>query len=137
MRCSFPDWIAARWIARYGAKEAEALMLASNERPPTTIRVNTLRTTRDAFAARARDEELARTRLTELAPEGLIIDHGAVGRWAAFAEGAFTVQDEASMSVWRTWERRRDLLETADLSPEEQKWVAGFSQGRPPDDYLE
>ena len=41
------------------------------------------------------------------------------------------------MSVWRTWQRRRDLLETADLSPEEQKWVAGFNQGRPPDDYLE
>ncbi len=106
VRCSFPDWIAARWIARYGANEAEALMLASNERPPTTIRVNTLRTTRDAFAARARDEELARTRLTELAPEGLIIDHGAVGRWAAFAEGAFTVQDEASMLVARLLDPR-------------------------------
>ena len=106
VRCSFPDWIAARWIARYGATEAEALMIASNDRPPTTIRVNTLRTTRDAFAARARDEELARARLTELAPEGLIIDHGAVGRWAAFAEGAFTVQDEASMLVARLLDPR-------------------------------
>ncbi len=85
-------------------------MLASNDRPPTTIRVNTLRTTRDAFAARARDEELARTRLTELAPEGLIIDHGAVGRWAAFAEGAFTVQDEASMLVARLLDPRPSEL---------------------------
>ncbi|HEX9408590.1 MAG TPA: 16S rRNA (cytosine(967)-C(5))-methyltransferase RsmB, partial [Methylomirabilota bacterium] len=101
VRCSFPDWIAARWITRYGVTEAEALMTASNERPPTTIRVNALRITREAFAARARDEELARTRPTELVPEGLIIDHGAVGRWAAFAEGAFTVQDEASMLVAR------------------------------------
>jgi len=101
VQCSFPDWIAARWITRYGSKEAEALMTASNERPPTTIRVNTLRITRDAFAARVRDEELARTRPTALAPEGLIIDHGAVGRWAAFAEGSFTVQDEASMLVAR------------------------------------
>jgi len=38
--------------------------------------------------------------------------------------------------VWRTWQRRRELLETADLSPEEQKWVDGFRQGRTPDDYL-
>jgi tRNA (guanine37-N1)-methyltransferase len=52
-------------------------------------------------------------------------DHARIERW------------KRVMSVWRTWERRRDLLETADLSPEEQKWVAGFSQGRPPDDYLE
>ncbi len=33
------------------------------------------------------------------------------------------------MSLWRTWQRRPDLLETADLSPEEQKWVDGFRQG--------
>jgi tRNA (guanine37-N1)-methyltransferase len=52
-------------------------------------------------------------------------DHARIERW------------KRVMSVWRTWERRRDLLETADLSPEEQKWVAGFSQGRPPEDYLE
>ncbi|HEX9409502.1 MAG TPA: tRNA (guanosine(37)-N1)-methyltransferase TrmD [Methylomirabilota bacterium] len=52
-------------------------------------------------------------------------DHVRIERW------------KRVMSVWRTWVRRRDLLETADLSPEEQKWVAGFSQGRPPEDYLE
>jgi len=40
------------------------------------------------------------------------------------------------MSVWRTWQRRPDLLETADLAPEEQKWVDGFSQGREPSDYI-
>ena len=51
-------------------------------------------------------------------------DHARIERW------------KRVMSVWRTWQRRRDLLETADLSPEEQKWAAGFSQGRPPEDYL-
>jgi len=100
-RCAFPDWIAGRWIARYGAPDAEALMVASNDRPPTTIRVNALRTSREALAARVRDEELASVRPTELAPEGLIVDHGAVGRWTAFAEGHFTIQDEASMLVAR------------------------------------
>ena len=101
VRCSFPDWIAARWIARYGQPEAEALMLASNERPPTTMRVNLLRITREALAARLRDEELAFTRPTALAPEGLLIERGAVGRWAAFAAGWCTIQDEASMLVAR------------------------------------
>ena len=32
--------------------------------------------------------------------------------------------------------KRADLLETADLSPEEQKWLDGFSQGRVPSDYV-
>jgi 16S rRNA (cytosine967-C5)-methyltransferase len=101
VRSAFPDWIAARWIARYGHEEAEALMVASNERPPTTIRVNTLRITRDALATRLRDEELAETRPTALAPEGLTVERGAVGRWSAFTEGWCTVQDEASMLVAR------------------------------------
>ena len=101
VRAAFPDWIAARWIARYGPEEALALMLASNERPPTTIRVNTLRITRDALGMRLRDEELAETRPTALAPEGLTVERGAVGRWSAFTEGWCTVQDEASMLVAR------------------------------------
>ena len=37
-RLAFPDWIADRWIARYGMSEAEGLMTAMNERPPITIR---------------------------------------------------------------------------------------------------
>jgi 16S rRNA (cytosine967-C5)-methyltransferase len=33
-RCSFPTWLAERWVERYGAGDAEALMRRSNERPP-------------------------------------------------------------------------------------------------------
>jgi len=63
--------------------------------------VNTLRITRDALAARLRDEEMAGTRPTALAPEGLMVERGAVGRWTAFTEGWCTIQDEASMLVAR------------------------------------
>ncbi len=52
-------------------------------------------------------------------------DHGKIARWRRL------------MAVWRTWRRRPGLLETADLSPEEQKWADGFSQGRVPEDFLE
>jgi tRNA (guanine37-N1)-methyltransferase len=52
-------------------------------------------------------------------------DHGRIAAWRRV------------MSLWRTWQRRRDLLVTADLSPEEQKWVDGFSQGRRPSDFIE
>ena len=49
-------------------------------------------------------------------------DHERIARWRRL------------MSLLRTWQRRPDLLETADLSPEEQKWVDGFTQGRRPPD---
>lgn len=52
-------------------------------------------------------------------------DHGRIARWRQL------------MSLWRTWQRRPDLLETADLTPEEQKWTDGFRQGRTPADFLD
>jgi len=106
VRWSFPDWIAARWIARYGMEEAERLMAALNERPPVTIRANTLRISREDLAARLRDEELAETDPTALAPEGLTVRRGAVGRWAAFAAGWCAIQDEASMLIGRLLDPR-------------------------------
>ncbi|HEX6210360.1 MAG TPA: 16S rRNA (cytosine(967)-C(5))-methyltransferase RsmB [Methylomirabilota bacterium] len=104
-RCSFPTWLAARWVGRYGAEEAEALMRALNARPPLTVRVNTLRTSREQLAARLAQEERVQTRATRLAPEGLVVEGGGdPGRWRAFAEGACVVQDEASMLVARLLE---------------------------------
>jgi 16S rRNA (cytosine967-C5)-methyltransferase len=100
-RLSFPDWIVARWVARYGGAETEALLTAMNERPPVTIRTNLLRASREHLARRVRDEELAETRPTALAPEGLAVLRGTVARWSVFAEGWCTIQDEASMLIAR------------------------------------
>jgi 16S rRNA (cytosine967-C5)-methyltransferase len=104
IRWSFPDWMVGRWIGRYGAEEAERLMAALDERPPVTIRANTLRISREDLAQRLRDEELAETDPTPLAPEGLTVRRGAVGRWAAFSAGWCSIQDEASMLIARLLE---------------------------------
>lgn len=103
LRCSFPTWLAARWVAREGTEAAARLMRACNERPPLAVRANTLRTTRDALAARLAAEEGRRVTPAPHAPEGLIVDHGggAPGSWRAFADGDVVVQDEASMLVGR------------------------------------
>src|SRR2546426_8572055 len=69
-RRSFPTWIAERWVLRFGRPDAEALMGAMNERPPLTLRANTLRTSRDALATRLTAEEGLAWRPTEWAPEG-------------------------------------------------------------------
>jgi 16S rRNA (cytosine967-C5)-methyltransferase len=99
-RCSFPTWLAARWVERYGQHEAEALMRAMNERPPLTLRASTHAISREALAARLKQEEQLETRPTAHAPEGLIAEPGGPpAGWRAFAEGLFTVQDEASMLV--------------------------------------
>lgn len=109
VRWSFPTWLAARWVARWGPGETEALMRAMNERPPLTLRVNTLQTTREALAERLRREEGLSSRPTRWAPEGLVVEPGGQpARWRAFADGAFAVQDEASMLVSHLLEPRPD-----------------------------
>src|SRR3989454_12676910 len=96
LRCSFPTWLAARWMKRYGASEAEALMRALNERPPLTLRANTLRVTREALAARLETEDDIATLPSRYAAEGLVANHGgSPSAWRAFADGAFAIQDEA------------------------------------------
>ena len=106
-RCSFPTWIAERWVARFGREEADALMRAMNERPPVTLRANVLRVSREALAARLAAEEGLAWRLAGWAPEGLVVGPGgAPGSWGAFADGSFVVQDEASMLVGRLLEPR-------------------------------
>ena len=103
-RCSFPTWLAARWVARYGAAEAETLMRALNERPALGIRANTLRLGREDLVARLKSEGIAATPM-RLAPEGVMVEGGGdPGRWRAFAEGACVVQDEGSMLVARLLE---------------------------------
>lgn len=102
VRQSHPTWLAARWIARYGEEDAVRLMRAMNERPPLTLRTNTLRTTREALAERLRREQVIDVRETPAAAEGLEVTHGgAPGAWPAFGDGWFAVQDEASMLVSR------------------------------------
>ncbi len=102
LRCSFPTWLAERWVARYGTDDAAALMRAMNERPPLTLRANTLRTTRKALAARLCDEEQIEPTPTRYAPEGLVVAQGGrPAAWRAFVDGDFAVQDEASILVAR------------------------------------
>jgi 16S rRNA (cytosine967-C5)-methyltransferase len=103
-RCSFPTWLAARWVKRYGAAEAEELMRALNERPALGIRANTLRLGREELAARLKSEGVE-ARPMRLAPEGVMVEGGGdPGRWRAFADGACVVQDEGSMLVARLLE---------------------------------
>ncbi len=100
VRSSFPTWLARRWVDRYGAEVAGAVMRAMNGRPPRSVRTNTLRTTREALAERLQREEGVTVSPARYAPEGLVVEAGgAPARWKAFADGEVVVQDEASMLV--------------------------------------
>jgi 16S rRNA (cytosine967-C5)-methyltransferase len=94
---SHPEWLVARWFDRYGFEATERWVQFNNDTPQMTLRVNTLRSSRDEVAASlgAADVE---TEPTRHAPNGLVVTAGNPLRSSA-ADGSFVVQDEASQLV--------------------------------------
>jgi len=95
-----PPWLSRRWVARWGETKAAALAAAVNEIPSLALRANTLKIDRDGLIARLRPdaEEVLPTRIS---PVGLHVRglRPRVAETAAFREGLFQVQDEASQLV--------------------------------------
>jgi len=95
---SLPDWLAQKLHREYGA-EALELAKALSDPPPQCIRVNTLKTTRDAMQ-RVLDQEKIESSPAPLASMGLLIEsHADLFELRSFKEGLFEVQDEASQLV--------------------------------------
>jgi 16S rRNA (cytosine967-C5)-methyltransferase len=95
---SHPLWVARMWWDAFGPDEARALMRRDDEPAESSIRANTLRTTRDDLA---RAIPVA-TRPAPHLPEGLVVDepydlHGS----EEFARGELMPQSRASMLVSR------------------------------------
>jgi 16S rRNA (cytosine967-C5)-methyltransferase len=95
---SHPEWLVARWLDRHGFDAAEAWALFDNQPAPLTLRVNTLRTTREGLAA-ALAAAGVETEGTRFAPHGLAVVSGNPLLTPLAAEGLFTVQDESSQLV--------------------------------------
>lgn len=95
---SHPGWMVRRWIRRFGEKEALLLAQANNVIPLMTIRVNTLKTTREELL-----EILARERVaaapTLFSPVGIRLKETRAYSDLSFCAGLFAVQDEASQLV--------------------------------------
>lgn len=86
---SHPEWLVARWSARFGLERTEAILRHNNQRPPLTIQ-----------AVRWSEEDLLRA-VSEGAVEhrraaggyGIVVKTRRVASLPGYAEGAFVVQD--------------------------------------------
>ena len=95
VRYSFSPAICARFLEIYGEERTESLLEAFCHQPPVTVRVNTLRTHRDALMASFR-EAGAMASPTAESPFGILTSGMPVTALPGFEEGLFFVQDEAS-----------------------------------------
>ncbi|MDE2005746.1 MAG: RsmB/NOP family class I SAM-dependent RNA methyltransferase [Rhodospirillales bacterium] len=98
VRLELPDWLHPRLLARFGPalpEEAAALLVPA----PLDLRVNLLKTTRDAARAALAAEGIA-AEPTPLSPWGLrVAGRRNVTAGAAFRAGLIEIQDEGSQLV--------------------------------------
>jgi 16S rRNA (cytosine967-C5)-methyltransferase len=98
VRLEIPDWIFPRLEARFGAALAPE-MAAMGEAAPLDLRVNLLKTTREAAQQALAVEGIA-AEPTRYSPWGLRVAHRrAVTTGAAFQSGILEIQDEGSQLV--------------------------------------
>lgn len=102
-KATLPDWLIAKWTKQWGAQETEMLIAFANQIPELTLRTCEMSITTeglmDIFKAKG-----IRARRGSLVPSCLIIEDrgpvkGPVNKLPGYAEGLFTVQDEAASFV--------------------------------------
>jgi len=96
LRYSVPEWIARRWVLRWGMARAEAALAHSQSHPDYWLRLS------PAFdpARLAASERLARETLPGWIPGARRAAAGShPASWPEFAEGLFTIQDGSAMLV--------------------------------------
>jgi 16S rRNA (cytosine967-C5)-methyltransferase len=100
IRWSHPQWMVERFAAMFGREGAERLMAADNEAAPTAIRLNPSRGTREEILARIKSAGMEIASESRF-PETVILRGAPRFDSAAFHEGFFHVQSEASQMVAR------------------------------------
>ena len=95
VKYSMPEWLCAMFCENYGADTAEKIFDEFNKVPTLTLRVNTLKTTRESLMERLSVAGIKATP-TKNAPNGLLLAGGTPYSALEAFEGEFFVQNEAS-----------------------------------------
>ena len=97
---SHPLWLVEKWISLFGVEETLAFCQANNETPNLCLRVNRLKTSRDAVF-QVLEREGCDPRKTDFSPDGIVISRVSrpLREMDSYKDGFFQVQDEASQLI--------------------------------------
>jgi 16S rRNA (cytosine967-C5)-methyltransferase len=95
---SQPGWLLDDWQSQWGQERAVELAVDFNERPPLTVRVNSLSASRDELLALLK-KEVKQAQPTRYSPDGIILQGVELEKLASYRRGLLTMQDEASQLV--------------------------------------
>lgn len=97
---SHPAWLVRRLLAQFGEEETIAICRANNTIPPMTLRVNTLKMSREQAVATLAGEGIV-AKPTPFSADGIAIRPPAarLRETAAYRAGVIRIQDEASQLI--------------------------------------
>ncbi len=88
---SHPQWFIQK-IKSDWSQDWQAILLANNEHPPMTLRVNASKINRDEYLT-----NIPHAKATSLSPQGIVLDEAThIEELPGFHEGMISVQDEAA-----------------------------------------
>lgn len=97
---SHPLWLVNSWLDTCGAEETLAFCMANNKLPPLTVRVNTLKISRNDLIERLTAEKFSCAQ-TRFSPDGINLYDSPmpIQKTVFFQKGLLRLQDEAAQLV--------------------------------------
>ncbi len=93
---SHPSWLVKRWLARYNEKFTEELLIANNQKPTLTLRINSLVTNITEMESLLKSENITFGK-GKFLPNFIHLNSITnIVDWKYFREGYFSVQDEST-----------------------------------------
>lgn len=94
---SHPQWLVNRWVERMGIDKTEEMCRANNQVPPVSLRVNTLKTSREEVKKQLVSEGVKVESEGNLPVSLKVRPNAPIGELTGFRQGLYTVQGESSM----------------------------------------
>lgn len=93
---SHPTWMVKRWVKRFGEKETEKLLIANNNRPIHTLRVNNLKSNIEELKLLLKSVNMNFTQGKYLSEYLHLHTLTNITNWEYFQKGYFSIQDEST-----------------------------------------
>lgn len=96
VKYSCPEFLVKKWLEQYGEANTIGILEGLAKRPPLTIRVNTLKTTKEKLAKDLRECGVKVSNVAFLENALNIDDTGSIENLPSFKKGEFYIQDSAA-----------------------------------------
>lgn len=93
---SHPIWMVKRWLERYGEEQTEKLLIANNQKPPLTIRINKIKIQPAEFITMLEKEGIEFIPSAYLDYYVILQGAGNLAQLDLFRKGYFSIQDESA-----------------------------------------